>query len=124
MEKAEIQNLEEFQKKKYDTLLTFGGAYSNLIVAAAAAGKESGIKTIGVIRGEEHHPDSNPVLRFATECGMKLIFVSRKKYRSYREHPDLAAAEFQFPCSRLYVLPEGGSNELAVAGCREICDDI
>ncbi|MCX6291092.1 MAG: pyridoxal-phosphate dependent enzyme, partial [Bacteroidetes bacterium] len=47
-----------------------------------------------------------------------------KKYRSYREHPDLAAAEFQFPCSRLYVLPEGGSNELAVAGCREICDDI
>src|SRR4051812_28102245 len=69
-------NIEEFKKLRKEYLVTFGGAYSNHIVATAAAGKEFGIKTIGIIRGEELNQDSNEVLRFASRCGMQLVFVS------------------------------------------------
>src|ERR1051326_29320 len=84
-------NLEEARKQKKDTLITFGGAYSNHIAAVAAAGKEFGFKTIGIIRGEDTCPNPtkggklNHVLKFAKECGMKLFFISREEYRSVRE---------------------------------------
>ena len=65
-------NLIEARNKGYDTLLTFGGAYSNHIHATAAAGKIFGFNTIGIIRGEEHLP-LNPTLRFAEEQGMKFF---------------------------------------------------
>src|SRR5690606_14469703 len=67
-------NLAEFSKGNYDSILTFGGAYSNHIFAVAAAGKEFGFITIGVIRGEELEEKigSNPTLSFAKNCGMTL----------------------------------------------------
>src|SRR5688572_22195945 len=74
-------NLEEASRQKKDTLVTFGGAYSNHIVAVAAAGKEAGFKTRGIIRGDELSENENSMLRFAKECGMKLHFVSREEYR-------------------------------------------
>ena len=74
-------NLEAFAASDKEWLLTFGGAYSNHILATAAAGRELGIKTIGVIRGDELDEQSNFVLRKATEFGMRLIFVSRGEYR-------------------------------------------
>ena len=117
-------NIEEFRKQKKEYLVTFGGAYSNHIVATAAAGKESGIKTIGIIRGDEHNIKTNPVLRFAHACGMELLFVSREKYRALRGNILSLYSILQKPDSELFVLPEGGSNELAVKGCREIPDDI
>ena len=61
-------------------LLTFGGPFSNHIYATAAAGKELGIETIGIIRGERIEP-LNPTLQFTETCGMKLHFVSRQQYR-------------------------------------------
>jgi 1-aminocyclopropane-1-carboxylate deaminase/D-cysteine desulfhydrase-like pyridoxal-dependent ACC family enzyme len=123
-------NLEEFRKKKKEYFVTFGGAYSNHIVATAAAGKESGIKTIGVIRGEEHTTRSNAVLRFAEDCGMELIFVTREKYRLLRKNNSLVhelfvcARKERTTGSQLFIVPEGGSNESAVKGCKEIIDDI
>ncbi len=117
-------NIEEFRKEGKEYLVTFGGAYSNHITATAAAGKELGIKTIGVIRGEEHGVNTNPVLRFAHACGMKLIFISREKYRCLRENNSLPIPALKTPDSQLYFLPEGGSNDLAVKGCKEIVDDI
>ena len=116
-------NIEAFQKSGQEFLVTFGGAYSNHIVATAAAGKESGIQTIGIIRGEELNEHSNPYLRFANDCGMKLIFVSREIYRK--------AHDSTFPMDELlnnfkpyYILPEGGAGELAVIGCKEIIQEI
>jgi len=120
-------NLEEAKRQGKTTLVTFGGAYSNHIVATAAAGKEFGFKTIGIIRGEElaspptplqKERGGNPVLEFAKECGMELVFVSRKEYRN-KSIPTLPDVTIDH-----YILPEGGTNELAVKGCAEIIDLI
>ena len=113
-------NLAEAKAKKYKKILTYGGAFSNHIVAVAAAGKEYGFQTIGVIRGEElvSQIADNPSLQFAQECGMQLEFISREQYRHKNES---AAVEFwQKKYGEIYVLPEGGTNELAVKGCEEI----
>ena len=73
-------NLIEARENGYDTLLTFGGAYSNHIHATAAAGTLFGFKTIGVIRGEAHLP-LNPTLSFAKRNGMELFYLDRVSYR-------------------------------------------
>jgi 1-aminocyclopropane-1-carboxylate deaminase len=117
-------NIDEFRRQGKEYLVTFGGGYSNHIVATAAAGKEFGINTIGIIRGEELNTHSNPVLHFANECGMKLVFISREKYRSFREDNSLVFHEPGIPGTDLYMLPEGGSNEFAIKGCEEIPGDI
>lgn len=113
-------NLIAAKQQKKDTLLTFGGAYSNHIAATAAAGKEFGFKTIGVIRGEElvDKISDNPTLTFAQECGMQFKFISRTDYRKKNDLQFLAALENEF--GNFYVLPEGGTNALAIKGCEEI----
>lgn len=112
-------NLEEFQKRNYDSILTFGGAYSNHISAVAAAGKEFGLKTIGIIRGEEiiDKINENPTLTFAQNCGMELKFISRELYRN-KSNPEFLN-ELKVEFGNVYILPEGGTNELAVKGCEE-----
>lgn len=113
-------NLEELQTGDYDSLLTFGGAYSNHISAVAAAGKEFGFKTVGIIRGEEltEKVDQNPTLSFAKSCGMQLRFVTREDYRKKNESKFIDELRNQF--GNFYWLPEGGTNALAVKGCEEI----
>ena len=64
-------NLIEAKKLGSESLLTFGGAYSNHISVTAYASKENGFKSIGIIRGEEHLP-LNPTLHFVRENGMEL----------------------------------------------------
>jgi len=110
-------NLIEATKKNYTTLLSFGGAYSNHIYALAYAGKKFGFKTIGVIRGEEHLP-LNPTLQFADECGMQLYYLSRSDYRN--KYSDEIISILKNIFGDFYLLPEGGSNHLAVLGCSEI----
>ncbi len=115
-------NIEEFLLQKKECLVTFGGAYSNHIVATAAAGKEFGIKTIGIIRGDELNENSNPSLKFASACGMKLFFVSREEYKLMRDSGsiiDRILSELPIPFPGFYLLPEGGSNSLSVKGCAE-----
>ncbi|TAL59058.1 MAG: 1-aminocyclopropane-1-carboxylate deaminase/D-cysteine desulfhydrase [Bacteroidetes bacterium] len=126
-------NLKEAKRQKKETLLTFGGAYSNHIAAAASAGREFGFKTIGIIRGEElrtadltHNPSpkergtkgTNHTLRFATDCGMQLHFVSREEYRKKDSAESIDSLRKQF--GDFYLLPEGGTNDLAIKGCAEI----
>lgn len=117
-------NIAEALKRNKETLLTFGGAYSNHIAATAAAGKLSHFKTIGVIRGDELGIDlkktlaQNPTLKFAEFCGMQFKFVSRSDYRN-KNKPDFQqklTEEF----GEFYLVPEGGTNDLAVKGCEEI----
>lgn len=114
-------NLQEARRLQHHTLLTFGGAYSNHIAATAAAGKAFGFKTVGIIRGEEHLP-LNPTLRFATSCGMQLQYISREKYRQKEDAAFLQELSERY--GQLYLLPEGGTNNLAVKGCTEIVKDI
>lgn len=103
------------------TLLTFGGAFSNHIAATASAGKLFGFRTIGIIRGEKILP-LNPTLDFAETCGMELHFWSREKFRQKEEPETLAQLQQQFP--EAYLLPEGGTNALALLGCAELAEEI
>jgi 1-aminocyclopropane-1-carboxylate deaminase len=109
-------NLAEAIKQKKDTLLTFGGAYSNHIYATAAAAMEVGMKCIGVVRGEETLP-LNPTLSFAVSCGMQLHYVSREDYR--KKNNSEFVRELQNLFGDFYLIPEGGTNELAVKGVIE-----
>ncbi|MBO3117015.1 1-aminocyclopropane-1-carboxylate deaminase/D-cysteine desulfhydrase [Winogradskyella sp. DF17] len=113
-------NLVEAKNLGYANLLTFGGAYSNHIASTAYAGKQSGLKTIGIIRGADLHNkiDHNPTLSFAKENGMKLHFVRREAYRRKDQQEFLDKLKSQF--GEFYLLPEGGTNTLAVKGCEEI----
>jgi 1-aminocyclopropane-1-carboxylate deaminase len=113
-------NLLQAKNENQHTLLTFGGAYSNHIAAVAYAGKENGFKTIGVIRGEElaSKISENPTLQFAQECGMQLEFVSRSDYQQKSEPYFIENLKQKF--GDFYLLPEGGTNDLAVKGCEEI----
>ena len=104
-------NLIEAKKLGHATLLTFGGAYSNHIAATSFAAQEKGLKSIGVIRGEECLP-LNPTLAFARENGMELHYVSREDYRLKTTSKFLNKLNAQF--GDFYLVPEGGTNELAI----------
>ena len=110
-------NLIEAARQRQRTLLTFGGAYSNHIYAVAAAGSIFGFKTIGIIRGEEHLP-LNPVLKFAKNRKMLINYVSRSDYRLRSEESFINKLHEVY--GDFYLLPEGGSNALAVKGCSEL----
>ena len=100
--------------------MTFGGAYSNHIAATAYACKENGLDSIGIIRGEELEEKigDNPTLSFAQSCGMQFLFISREDYRKKSDHTFLKKLREKF--GDFYLIPEGGTNELAVRGCEEI----
>ncbi|MGK7389237.1 MAG: 1-aminocyclopropane-1-carboxylate deaminase/D-cysteine desulfhydrase [Candidatus Cyclobacteriaceae bacterium M2_1C_046] len=114
-------NLKKAKDEGYDTILTFGGAYSNHIYSTAAAAQEHGMKSIGLIRGEEKLP-LNPTLKFASEHGMELHYVSRSDYRKKGEPDFINALREKF--GRFYLIPEGGTNDLAVKGVAEIIHEV
>jgi 1-aminocyclopropane-1-carboxylate deaminase len=117
-------NIFKAQELEQKTLLTFGGAFSNHIAAVAFAGSEYGFKTIGIIRGDELKENfeeiiqNNSTLRIAHEHGMVFKFVTRSDYRlkNTEQFLDKIKAEF----GDFYLIPEGGTNSLAVKGCEEI----
>jgi 1-aminocyclopropane-1-carboxylate deaminase len=113
-------NLLEAKKQNKHTLLSFGGAFSNHIAALAYAAEENGMKSIGIIRGEElaSKIDQNPTLQFAQECDMQLEFVSREVYRNKENQEFLSELQNQY--GDYYLVPEGGTNHLAIKGCEEI----
>ncbi len=114
-------NLEAALVQGYTTILTFGGAYSNHIYATAAAANEVGLKSIGIIRGEETKP-LNHTLAFAESQGMKLQYVSREAYRQKSEEAFIQNLHDQF--GDFYLIPEGGTNELAMKGCAEFAAQL
>ena len=112
-------NLMKIKELNISSLLTFGGAFSNHIHATAAAGQFFGINTIGIIRGEKTVPLSNTLI-FAEKHGMKLHFVSREEYKNKTALTHALNDKF----GDVYVLPEGGTNDLAVMGSKEIVKEI
>ncbi|MEN9297851.1 MAG: hypothetical protein RLZZ429_164 [Bacteroidota bacterium] len=94
-------------------LASFGGAYSNHIVALALAGKEAGIPTVGFIRGDADTPLS-PTLEEAISYGMELQFISRTAYRDKKQIQD------RYHQSGWYWIPEGGYGSLGAKGAADI----
>tara|TARA_R110002012_G_scaffold17930_5_gene66741 strand:- start:49407 stop:50297 length:891 start_codon:yes stop_codon:yes gene_type:complete len=113
-------NVLQAKKLASKTLLTFGGAYSNHIAAVAAAGSRFGFQTIGIIRGEEliNKIQENPTLVYAQKQGMQFYFVSRDAYRKKESPAFIEYLKSQF--GNFYLIPEGGTNDLAIKGCEEI----
>jgi 1-aminocyclopropane-1-carboxylate deaminase len=113
-------NLQAAKENGSVALVTFGGAFSNHIAAVAYAGKNWGLNTIGVIRGEELQENwsQNPTLLQAHRNGMEFKFVSRQVYRERDTAAFIAELKKQF--GDFYLVPEGGTNALAVRGCEEI----
>ncbi|OTG74489.1 1-aminocyclopropane-1-carboxylate deaminase [Acinetobacter terrae] len=118
-------NFLEAQKQDLNKVLTFGGAYSNHIAATAYAAHLFGFKSVGIIRGEELAAKPlNSTLATAQQFGMQLHFVSREQYRLKNQPEYLAELTQQFP--EHFIIPEGGTNPLAIQGCKEILnsDDL
>lgn len=108
-------NLEAAREAGQHTILTFGGAWSNHIVATAAACQQAGFHAIGIIRGEAPPPDQlSSTLRLAADYGMELHYISREDYRR-KEQTDWHS---RFP--NCYIIPEGGHNGAGARGCQEI----
>ena len=115
-------NLLAAQQQGCKKLLTFGGAYSNHIAATAYAAQLFGFESLGIIRGEElASKPLNATLNTAQQFGMQLQFVTREAYRQKQSPAYLAQLQQHYP--DYYVIPEGGTNPLAIQGCTEIlCD--
>lgn len=112
-------NLQAAKVQGYDTVLSFGGAYSNHLHALAAAGRMQGFKTIGVVRGESAVP-INATLKFAREQGMALYHVTRADYRNKSNPAFLASLHERF--GDFFLIPEGGANIAGVQGCADIAE--
>ncbi|NLU67214.1 pyridoxal-phosphate dependent enzyme [Streptomyces sp. HNM0574] len=116
-------NLRSATASGHRALLTFGGAYSNHLRATAAAGRLLGLATVGVVRGDElARKPLNPSLARCAADGMRLHFVPRSEYRRRADpgYLDELRARFGGP----YLVPEGGSNALAVEGCTALGEEL
>ncbi len=113
--------LQDAQEQGFETLLTFGGAWSNHLYATAAAGKALDLKTIGIVRGEEYREKLTATLQFCAAQGMELHFVSRENYRQKDKLDFLEnlKEKFNYP----YLIPEGGSTPLALPGVGELVEE-
>lgn len=109
-------NLLVAQSRGLKKILTFGGAYSNHIYATAAATRLLKLGSVGIIRGEET-PPLNPTLQFAKDQGMEIHYISRTVYRNKDTPEFIEMLKYKF--GDFWLVPEGGSNVLAVKGCAE-----
>ena len=117
-------NLDHALNSGFEQIITFGGAYSNHIAATAAACDILGLRSVGVIRGEELGADlqktlsNNITLKTAVDNGMELAFVTREEYKM-KDQPSFISHLLEKYGSS-FIIPEGGTNELAVKGSAEI----
>lgn len=98
-------------------LVTFGGAYSNHLVATAASGAKFGFKTTAFVRGEAV---TNEMLTICKLYGMQLLFVNREEYKDkVKLFDDHFGGE-----SNAFFIDEGGACAEATLGCAEIIDEL
>ncbi len=113
-------NLKSAIENKCKTIVTFGGAFSNHLHATAGACALLGLKSVGIVRGEIDL--NNPTIKFCIERGMNLIPVSRAAYRLKENSQEIMELIQKYP--DCYMVPEGGTNQLALRGASEIVDEI
>jgi 1-aminocyclopropane-1-carboxylate deaminase len=118
-------NLQQAKEQSKKTILTFGGAFSNHILATSAAAKLNDLNSIGIIRGEELGGENlektlfqNETLRNAKAMGMQLHFIDRESYRDKENTLFIERLKNKF--GDFYLVPEGGTNNFAIKGCEEI----
>lgn len=114
-------NLLKAKQGHFEKIVTFGGAYSNHIVATAEACKQSNLPCIGVIRGEDPKTRSH-TLQLAEQAGMQLHFVSRLDYNDKDE--EYYKQELRDTFGNVFIIPEGGANFYGAQGCTEIVKEL
>lgn len=114
-------NLLNAADRKNEEVITFGGPFSNHLIATAKAASESNLGSIGIVRGEELNAESNETLKACHSLGMKLVFISRSSYREKEEPIFLKQLHNDFP--NYFLIPEGGRNYYGVIGCQEILSE-
>ncbi|MEI7949978.1 MAG: pyridoxal-phosphate dependent enzyme [Gammaproteobacteria bacterium] len=112
-----LPNIELAREQQHHTILSFGGPWSNHLHALAAAGQRYGLRTIGVVRGEQGGP-LTACLQDAIAWGMQLHFVSRRDYE--RRHDPRWHAELLSLFGPHYLIPEGGANQAGIVGCQAL----
>ena len=105
--------------EKKNMLITFGGAFSNHILATAAYAKKKNIDCLAIVRGEEYS-ELNPLLTLAKEYGMNFCFVSRKEYA--KRNDNNYVSELIRKYKKAFIVPEGGNNKLGIFGAEEILE--
>lgn len=113
-------NILEAKAHEKNTMVTFGGAFSNHLYATAGAGSLFGFKSIGIVRGEIDL--KNPTLKFCRDRGMELIPVTRSEYR--KKYESEAIEDIIRSYKDVFVVPEGGTNELALKGVSELLPEL
>lgn len=109
-------NLQKAQQENKNTVITFGGAWSNHLLATACAGATFNFKTIGFVRGEEI---SNPVLNMCKLFGMELRFITREEYKDKPQLFEQLENKEEY-----FFIDEGGSSLEATYGCKELIDEL
>lgn len=110
-------NIIEVQKQNKKHLVSFGGIWSNHLLATACAAAHFGLKSTAFVRGEDIANDSVFMYRL---YGMDLIFTDRQRYRDKKA---LFADHFADD-SDAYFVNEGGAGKLGARGCAEIIDEL
>jgi len=114
--------LKHIKENGYSTVITFGGAYSNHIHSFSYACNQLGIKSIGIIRGEElKHKELNKTLSFAKDQGMELIFVSREEYKKRYDSEYCNNLSLKY---NAYIVPEGGTTKFAIDGFKDMVEEV
>ena len=112
-------NIKEALKINKTHLISFGGAYSNHLLALSYIGKLYGLSSLGIIRGEELLKKKlNSTLQKCNDFGMKFVYVSREEYRKRNHIKYIDSLQKLYKDS--FIIPEGGTNHLGVKGCEEI----
>lgn len=114
-------NLLNAIEHKNEGVITFGGPFSNHLVATAKAAAQAQLKSIGIVRGDELAPDSNATLSVCKAFGMHLVFISRSTYREKEASFFIKQLHDEYP--NYYMVPEGGRNYYGVIGCQEILSE-
>lgn len=109
-------HIEKLKSLKINTVVTFGGAWSNHLLATAAVGAQFQIKTHAFVRGEEV---SNPVLALCKLFGMTLHFVDRSSYKE-----KLALFNANYTETEALFIDEGGRSDEGVEGCESIIEEL
>ena len=115
-------NIESCVTNKKQGIITFGGAYSNHLIATASACHKTGLKAIGIVRGDELNSTSNETLKACSQLGMELVFVSRDDYNLRIEKAYIEGLSIKYP--NYLIVPEGGANYYGMIGCQEILKEI
>lgn len=115
-------NIQQAIHSKYTGIFTFGGAFSNHLVATAAACQLAGLQSIGFVRGDELNSTSNETLKQCADFGMELIFLSREMYVLHNDKQFIDELKLDHP--GFYAVPEGGANYYGMVGCQEIWKEI